>query len=136
MSQSQRDFEESPKGAWVMGTTAFAGVMLATLGSFQILQGLAAVLEDDVFVRGVEYSYKLDLTAWGWWLMLLGAAAVAVGIGIALNNIVANIAGLVLAFLSALSNFAFLPYYPFWSVLVIGFDALVIWAICVQLGRR
>ncbi|RYP85043.1 hypothetical protein EKO23_13725 [Nocardioides guangzhouensis] len=136
MSQSDRQFEESTKGGWVMGTTAFAGVLLATLGSFQILQGLAAVLEDEVFVRGVEYSYKLDLTTWGWWLMLLGAAAVAVGIGIALNNVVANIAGLVLAFLSALSNFAFLPYYPFWSILVIAFDALVIWAICVQLARR
>jgi hypothetical protein len=136
MSQSKREFEESTKGAWVMGTTAFAGIMLATLGSFQILQGLAAVLKDDVFVRGVSYSYKLDLTGWGWWLMLLGAAAVAVGIGIALNNVVANIAGLVIAFLSALSNFAFLPYYPFWSILVIGFDALVIWAICVQLSRR
>jgi hypothetical protein len=136
MSQSQREFEDSTKGAWVMGTTAFAGVLLATLGSFQILQGLAAVLEDDVFVRGVKYSYELDLTTWGWWLMLLGAAAVAIGIGIALGNVVANIAGLVLAFLSALSNFAFLPYYPFWSILVIAFDALVIWALCVQLARR
>jgi hypothetical protein len=136
MSQSQRDFEGSTKGAWVMGTTAFAGVMLATLGSFQILQGLAAVLEDDVFVRGIKYSYEVDLTAWGWWMMLLGAAAVAVGIGIALNNVVANVVGLVLAFLSAISNFAFLPYYPFWSILIIAFDALVIWAICVQLARR
>ena len=46
------------------GVSVFAGVMLATLGSLQILQGLAAVLKDDVFVRGVNYTYKFDVTTW------------------------------------------------------------------------
>lgn len=31
--------------------------------------------------------------------------------------------------LSAVSNFAFLPYYPLWSLLVIALDVFVIWAL-------
>ena len=32
------------------------------------------------------------------------------------------------------ANVAFLPYYPFWSIIVITWDALVIWALTAH-GR-
>ena len=32
------------------------------------------------------------------------------------------------------ANFAFLPYYPFWSIIVITLDILVIWALAAH-GR-
>ena len=64
------------------GISIFAGVLLAMLGGFHILQGLSAVLKDDIFVKGADYTYKIDLTTWGWITMLLGAIAVLVGIGI------------------------------------------------------
>lgn len=35
----------------------------------------------------------------------------------------------VLASLSAVANFLFIPYYPFWSLTVIALDVFVIWAI-------
>ena len=34
-----------------------------------------------------------------------------------------------LAMLSAIENFFFIPYYPFWSILVIALDVWVIWAL-------
>jgi hypothetical protein len=40
----------------------------------------------------------------------------------------------VLAVVSALVNFAFLPYYPFWSMTVIALDVVVIWALTAH-GR-
>jgi hypothetical protein len=30
---------------------------------------------------------------------------------------------------SAIANFLFIPYYPFWSLLVIGLDFWVIWSV-------
>ena len=39
--------------------------------------------------------------------------------------------GIILAGLSALGNFMFIPYYPFWSLLIIALDVLVIWALAV-----
>jgi hypothetical protein len=33
--------------------------------------------------------------------------------------------------LSMIANFAFVPYYPVWSLLIIVIDVFVIWALCV-----
>jgi hypothetical protein len=39
------------------------------------------------------------------------------------------VVGIVLASLSALVNFAFIPYYPVWSIMIIALDVVVIWAL-------
>jgi hypothetical protein len=36
---------------------------------------------------------------------------------------------IVLAILSAIANFFFIPYYPFWSLLMIALAVWVIWAL-------
>ena len=117
------------------GVTVFAGVMLATLASFQILQGLAAVLKDDIYVRGVDYTYQFDVSTWGWIHMLIGVIGVAVGIGILAGQVWASVGGMAIAVVSALSQFMFMPYYPFWSILLIALDVLVIWALATSLGE-
>jgi type III secretory pathway component EscV len=42
--------------------------------------------------------------------------------------------GVVVAIASALVNFAWLPYYPVWSILMIALAVAVIWALTVH-GR-
>jgi len=132
-STGQRMNAESADNSY--GVSIFAGVLVATLGAFEILQGFSAVLKDDVFVTGKDYSYAIDLTTWGWVNMLIGVILVLVGIGIVRGQTWANSAGIGLAVLSALSQFAFLPYYPFWSILIIAFDVVVIWALSTQIRR-
>ena len=134
-TSSHRDYENSTKGAWALGGAAFAGVMLATLGAFQSLQGIAAIADDEVYVRGIKYAYQFDLTTWGWIHLVLGVVAVATGIGILAQQTWANAVGIVIAFLSALSSFAFMPYYPFWSITILAFDIFVIWALCSILAN-
>jgi hypothetical protein len=130
-----RQFYDDEQGSTAYGIAVFAGVLLATLGCFQILQGLSAVLKDDVFVKGLEYTYKIDLTTWGWIAMLLGAIGIAVGVGIIKSQVWASSAGIGFAVLSALGQFAFMPYYPFWAMAIITLDILVIWALCKQIAR-
>ena len=129
MSQPEPDYEHSTKGSWAYGIAAFAGVLLAMVGLFQFLQGLSAVLEDTVFVRSPDYVYSIDLTGWGWIHMLLGAAAVAVGIAVLYGQTWALASAILIAILSAVANFAFVPFYPLWSILVIAVDVLAIWAL-------
>ena len=117
------------------GVSIFAGVLLAMMGAFQILQGLSAVLKDDIFIKGADYTYAIDLTSWGWITMLLGAIAVLVGIGILKGQVWANSAGIGFAVLSALGQFAFLPYYPFWSMILIAMNILIIWALAKQISQ-
>jgi hypothetical protein len=47
----------------------------------------------------------------------------------------ARIVGITLAALSATANFLFIPYYPFWALLIIAIDVLVIWALAAH-GRQ
>jgi hypothetical protein len=133
--QSRQSYDTSTKGVVASGVTRFAGVMLAVVAVFEILQGIAAIAHDSVFVRGLNYTYKFDVTAWGWIHLLIGVVGLAVGIAIVTEHTVGYLAGIAVAGLGAVANFAFLPYYPFWSLLIIAFNVLVIWALCTQLGR-
>lgn len=128
-TQTREDYESSTKGAWAYGIASFAGVVLLMLGLFQFIQGLSAALKDSVYVATSDYLYSIDLTAWGWIHMVLGALAVLVGLCILWGQTWARATGILVAVLSAVSNFAFLPYYPFWAILLLALDLLVIWAL-------
>jgi hypothetical protein len=121
---------------WAEGIAIFAGSILATLGVFQILEGLSAVAEDEVYVRTPNYLFDVDLAAWGWVHIIIGAAAVAIGVCLLLGQYWALIAGICVAVVSALANFAFLPFYPWWTLLIIVFDLAVIWALSTMMGQR
>jgi hypothetical protein len=121
--------------ALAASVSIFAAVMLVMTGAFQMLQGLSAILEDTIFVSGLEYTFEIDVTTWGWIHLALGALAVAIGIGIFSAQTWALVAGIVVAALQALSQFMFLPYYPFWAILLIALDVLVIWALANLASR-
>lgn len=126
-------YEDTTSGAWSYGVAIFAGVMLVTVAAFQILQGIAAVAKDEVFVSGIDYVYKLDTSSWGWVHIVLGAIGVATGLGLLAGQSWARITGIALAVIGAVANFAFLPYYPLWTLILIAFYVLVIWALTAQM---
>ena len=109
--------------------------MLATVGGFQILDGLAAVRDDEVYVAGVDYVWKLDLTTWGWIHMLIGADRGGDGARPPLRAGLGPPGGLGIAVLISLAQFMFLPYYPFWAITMIAMSIGVMWALCVGFGR-
>ncbi|WP_395690395.1 hypothetical protein [Nocardioides sp.] len=125
----REEFETSTKGLWAWGLGAFAGVVLVTVGLFQALEGLSAVLKDDVYVATHDYLYSISLTGWGWVHLVVGVLAVLVGICVLYGQTWARAVGVLLAVLSAVTNFAFIPYYPFWALLIIAVDVVVIWAL-------
>ena len=118
------------------GVTLFAGTALATVGFFQFFEGLSAVLNDNVYVRTRDYAYQFDITTWGWIHLVVGVIAVLVGIGTLLDRDLAYIMGVMIAALSALTNFLFIPWYPVWAIVIIAFDVAVIWALCVRLNEH
>lgn len=124
-----------PPPSVALTTAGFAGTMLIMASLFQILQGIAAVARDTVYLTGVEYVYQLDVTSWGWIHIVVGAVALATGIGVLTARTWAYLAGIVLATLSSIANFAFLPYFPIWSGIVIAFNVAVIWALCTLLAQ-
>jgi hypothetical protein len=116
--------------------TIFAGTVLSIVGLFQFFEGLSAVLKDDVYVTTPNYIYQFDLTTWGWLHLIVGAIAVAVGIAILMGQSWAMVTGIILATLSLLMQFLFIPWAPIWALVIIATDMFIIWALAARLGER
>jgi len=135
-TSSEREYRSSTSGLVAGGTTMFAAIMLITVGFLGVLQGIAAISSDTIYAEGLNYSYELDVTVWGWIHLTLGVVGIAVGAGLLFGKVWALTAGVLIAVLRTLGNFAFLPHYPLWSIVLIAFDIFIIWALCQEIDHK
>jgi hypothetical protein len=117
-----------PSG-WATGGVIFAGSILTLAGIFQAITGLVAIINDNFFVVSKNYTFDLDVTAWGWIHLLIGIIVFVVGLGLFTGAGWAAVGAIAIAMLSAIANFFFIPYYPIWSLVVIGLNVWVIWSL-------
>jgi hypothetical protein len=120
---------EQPVSGWALGAIAFAATLMTLSGIFQVLAGLVALFNDEFYVVARNYTFDLDVSAWGWIHLIIGLAVFATGLGLFARQAWAGVTAIVLLMLSALSNFFFIPYYPIWALVVIALDVWVIWAL-------
>jgi hypothetical protein len=120
---------------WAVGFIMFAAIMMIMVGVFQALQGLIAIFQNEFYVATRNYLFQFDATTWGWIHLLVGLLVAFAGWGLLSGRTWARVVALALAVLSAITNFLFIPYYPFWALLLITLDILVIWAIAAHGGE-
>ena len=130
----ETSYETDNYSSWAVGWAGFAGVMLVMIGIFDVIQGLVALFNDEFFVVTQEWVFEFDITTWGWIQLILGVVLIASGVGIFSGNVAARTIGVIVAGLAAIVNFAWLPYYPIWSIIVIAICVSVIWALTAH-GR-
>jgi hypothetical protein len=122
------------RSSWAVGWTMFAAFMMITIGTFGAIEGLAAIVKDQFFVITPQYLFEFDVTTWGWIHLIVGIVVLLAGFALFSGAVWARTLGVILAVLSAITNFAWLPYQPGWSILIIALDIAVIWALTVH-GR-
>jgi hypothetical protein len=137
--------EQSPTGSrsargqqttsWAVGFILFAAIMMIMTGFLQVLAGLVAIFENEFYVATRNYIFQLDATTWGWIHLLIGLLVAFAGWSLMSGRTWARVVAITLAVLSAIANFLFIPYYPFWSLLIITLDVFVIWAIAAHGGE-
>jgi hypothetical protein len=120
---------------WATGFILFAGLMMIMVGIWQALEGLIGIFENEFYVTTRNYLFQFDATTWGWIHLLLGLLVAFAGWGLLSGRTWARTVAIILAVLSAIANFLWLPYYPFWALLIIAVDVFVIWAIAAH-GRE
>jgi hypothetical protein len=121
--------------AWT-GWIVFAAVLLFLAGVLQVMEGFLALFHDGYYVvDSGGLPVPVDYTVWGIVHLLVGTLACLIGIGLLYGNMVARGAAVVLAGFSALANLAFMSAAPAWSLLVIGLDVVVIYAVVVHGGE-
>ncbi|HEY7011837.1 MAG TPA: hypothetical protein VH480_03715 [Streptosporangiaceae bacterium] len=113
----------------VMGFTALAAVLMILSGLWSFFVGLTGVLKGSFFVSVTNYTFTYNIHNWGWTHLILGAVVFAAGVCLLLGMTWARVVGIVLAVISGIANFLFLPYYPLWAIVVIAIDVFIIWAL-------
>ena len=129
-----RSARRAETSGWAVGLILFAAIMMIMSGAFQAIAGLVALLESEFYVATRNYLFQLDITAWGWTHLLVGLVVLLAGFAILSGRTWGRVVGIILAVLSAIANFAFIPYYAFWSPAIIALDIFVIWALAAH-GR-
>jgi hypothetical protein len=114
------------------GWIAFAGVMMILGGFLNAFYGLVAVVNDEWVVWTNRSAMFLDITQWGWVHIIVGLAVGLAGFGVFTGNVLARTLGVVVAAISLMANFFFIPAYPIWAITVIVLHLLVIWALTVH----
>jgi hypothetical protein len=123
-------------GGAALGFTMFAAAVLVLGGIWQFLTGLAAVIKGSFFLVTPHYAYNISISSWGWIHIGLGAALFLVGCCLFARQTWARVVGIFIAVISAVMNFLFIPRYPWWSIIMILLDIVIVWALATVRPRR
>ncbi|MFE5094990.1 hypothetical protein ACFRCI_32725 [Streptomyces sp. NPDC056638] len=130
-----RSADQGDINPWAAGGIMFAGVLLLVDGVFGVIKGISGLASDEVYARISNYTFKFDVAAWGWIHLVLGILLGFVGWGILKGATWARATGVVLAAISLVLNFMWLPYQPIWAIISIAIDTFVIWALCTESSK-
>lgn len=120
---------------WV-GWGVFAAIILLIGGIIDALHGITAIFgPDTVYVVGQVGLFSLDVQAWGWWHLISGILLVFVAIALLGGATWARVVAIVLVSLNAIGQLTLLTAQPWWSLIVLTLDVLVIYALTVH-GRE
>lgn len=114
------------------GWVIFGSVMMVMIGTFMIINGLVAIINDEVYLVTEDQIVAFDFTTWGWIHLLLGVLVLCAGFAVTSGALWARIVGVFLALGSALSQIAFIQAYPFWSLTIIFLSVMVMYALLVH----
>jgi hypothetical protein len=117
-----------------VGFIAMAGIILIVAGVLHVIEGIVGLFNNDFYVVSQKWVFQFNVTTWGWIHILVGIIALLAGIGLFSGAVWARTVAVLVAVLSIIINFVWLPYYPWWALLIIAFDFFVIWAVTAH-GR-
>jgi hypothetical protein len=122
------------RSGMAVGFTFFASVMMIMIGIFHSIAGFTAIVHDAFFTTPAEYLFDWNPSAWGWIHLILGIVVLLAGFGLLSGAVWARTVGVFMAVVSAVVSFAWIPYYPVWSIILIAIAVTVIWALTAH-GR-
>ena len=128
MSARESNSTVRPDAAAV-GIITAAAVVLILAGVLNAMQGVVALATNEFYVVTRRWLFEFDVTTWGWVHILLGLIGAATGVALLMGAFWARLLGVIIAAVSVIANFLWLPYYPVWALIIIAFDVFVIWAL-------
>jgi hypothetical protein len=116
------------------GTVMFAALVLALVGVFNLMYGVAAIANSHVLTTNAHFVFG-TVRAWGWVTLTLAILQLFAAIGVLLGNQLTRWFGVAVVGLNAIGQMFFIPAYPFWSLMIIAVDVIALYALCAHGGR-
>ena len=126
---------KSRTGSHGYGLVLFASVVLFLTGCFNMIQGIAAVANLNVFHAHAHYVFA-NLTTWGWFTAILGALQLVAAAGVLAANQMFRWFAVVVIALNTIDQMFFIPAYPFWSLTIIAMDVVALWGLLAYGSRE
>jgi hypothetical protein len=117
------------------GLVVFAAILLAVIGCFNLIYGIAAVANSHVFTANAHYVVG-NLRTWGWITLIIGAVQLVAAAGVMAGNQLARWLGVAVLGLNAIDQMFFVPAYPLWSLTIIAMDVVALWGLCAYGSRQ
>jgi hypothetical protein len=114
------------------GWIFFAATLLLIIGVVNILEGIVTIGYRARTVVVQDRLYLVDLASWGLLVLVFGAVLVAAAIGVLSGRGWARVTAIVFVALHAVGQVGWLAAYPFWSLLMLGLDIVVLYALTVR----
>jgi hypothetical protein len=111
----------------VSGWAIFAAIMLLVAGTFDLVFGLAAVLNDEVVTVGGRGVIVWDFTVWGWVHIVAGAAMVLVSWGLFAAKGWARWSAVGIATVATMLQLGVITAFPLWSIVMIALNLTVVY---------
>jgi hypothetical protein len=121
---------DQPRRSDWSGWVVLATAVMTTIAAVDIIQGLAALVKDDVYL--VTKSVLLvttDFDAWGWSLIIWGVVLLLAGLALFSGKEWGRWFALVAVVINGIGQIAWVPAYPLWSLVAIGLGIAVIYAL-------
>ena len=121
---------------WV-GWGWFAGIMLIIAGVIDAIYGFIAVFlpSSSYFVRIEGGLVVFDVQGWGWWHLITGIALILVAGALFSGATWARVVAVIFVAFNGIGQLFTIPTQPWWSLIVLTIDILVIYALTVH-GRE
>jgi len=128
--------DATQRTGWV-GWIYFAGVVLLIGAAIDIIYGLMAIIGPNTayFVGSQGGVASFNVAGWGWWSLIIGLAMVVLAFFLLTGRGWARILVTIAVAINAVRHVLSLPAQPWWAIIMIGLDILVIYAVTVH-GRE
>ena len=118
------------------GGAIFAGTLLIIGSALWMLEGLAGIIRGTSYVESANYWITTSASTWGWIHLIGGIIGLAAGFGIFSGAGWARWLGILIASISVIVNFVFIPLAPWWALTLIFIDLWVIHSLFVNRRLR
>jgi hypothetical protein len=119
-------YQSSAWSGWVI----FAAAVMFTIGAIDIIQGIVALAKDGTYlIPESGLLVTTNFTTWGWALIIWGIVMMLAAAALFAGKEWGRWFAIVVIIVNGIGQIAWFPAYPLWSLLAIGLEIAVLYAL-------